>query len=210
MVRGAVRRPPSWLGSECPPVQEQLCHSSRRAVPDRGSDLTGGPLRPPPPPPTGRPCPANRRCRPSRPPPARSSRYRPRGGPPPGPAPPPHPPPHPRAPPRPRGPPPQPPRGSGAVQRSDAFQDIRRSYRSFVFPVSGAFLGWFLMYVAAQAAAPGLMRSQVAGPLNVAWLLGLLQFASTFLLTWLYARNARTKRDRAALGLRWDTQDQLR
>ncbi|MFJ3218808.1 DUF485 domain-containing protein [Kitasatospora sp. NPDC086801] len=97
-----------------------------------------------------------------------------------------------------------------AVQRSDAFQDIRRSYRSFVFPTSGAFLGWFLLYVAAQAAAPDLMRSQLAGPFNVAWLLGLLQFASTFLLTWLYARNARTKRDRAALGLRWDTQDQLR
>ncbi|MFD8752153.1 DUF485 domain-containing protein [Kitasatospora sp. NPDC059577] len=97
-----------------------------------------------------------------------------------------------------------------AVQAGAAFQDIRRSYRSFVFPVTGAFLGWYLMYVAAQAAAPDLMRTRVAGPLNVAWLLGLLQFASTFLLTWLYARNARTKRDRAALGLRWDTQDQLR
>lgn len=97
-----------------------------------------------------------------------------------------------------------------SVQASAAFQDIRRSYRSFVFPVSGAFLGWYLMYVAAEAAAPGVMRSPVAGPLNVAWVLGLLQFASTFLLTWLYARNARTKRDRAALGLRWDTQDQLR
>ncbi|MFJ9696412.1 DUF485 domain-containing protein [Kitasatospora sp. NPDC101183] len=97
-----------------------------------------------------------------------------------------------------------------SVQASDAFQAIRHSYRSFVFPVTGAFLGWYLLYVAAQAAAPGLMRSQVAGPLNVAWLLGLLQFASTFALTWLYARNARTKRDRAALGLRWDTQDQLR
>ncbi|MFF2045502.1 DUF485 domain-containing protein [Kitasatospora sp. NPDC058170] len=97
-----------------------------------------------------------------------------------------------------------------SVQGSDAFQEIRRSYRSFVFPTSGAFLGWYLMYVAAQAGAPGLMRSQVAGPVNVAWLLGLLQFASTFLLTWLYARNARTKRDRAALDLRWDTQDQLR
>ncbi|MFF7994893.1 DUF485 domain-containing protein [Kitasatospora xanthocidica] len=97
-----------------------------------------------------------------------------------------------------------------AVQASAAFQDIRHSYRSFVFPVTGVFLGWYLMYVAAQAAAPGLMRIQVAGPFNVAWLLGLLQFASTFLLTWLYARNARTKRDRAALGLRWDTQDQLR
>ncbi|MET8626536.1 DUF485 domain-containing protein [Kitasatospora sp. NPDC004669] len=96
------------------------------------------------------------------------------------------------------------------VQAGAAFQDIRRSYRAFVFPVSGAFLGWYLMYVAAEAAAPGVMRTAVAGPLNVAWLLGLLQFATTFLLTWLYARNARTKRDRAALGLRWDTQDQLR
>ncbi|MEU8513017.1 DUF485 domain-containing protein [Kitasatospora sp. NPDC048722] len=96
------------------------------------------------------------------------------------------------------------------VQASEAFQDIRRSHRSFVFPVSSAFLAWYLAYVAAQAAAPELMRTPVAGPLNVAWLLGLLQFASTFVLTWLYARNARTKRDRAALGLRWDTQDQLR
>ncbi|MBO1414295.1 DUF485 domain-containing protein [Streptomyces sp. FH025] len=97
-----------------------------------------------------------------------------------------------------------------AVQASAAFQEIRRSYRAFVLPTSCAFLCWFLVYVAAQAAAPVAMRSEVAGPINVAWLLGLLQFASTFLLAWLYARNARTKRDRAALGLRWDTQDQLR
>ncbi|WP_441249967.1 DUF485 domain-containing protein [Kitasatospora sp. McL0602] len=97
-----------------------------------------------------------------------------------------------------------------SVQASDAFQDIRRSYRGFVFPATAAFLGWYLLYLGAQAAAPGLMRYRLSGPLNVAWLVGLLQFASTFLLTWLYARNARTKRDRAALGLRWDTQDQLR
>ncbi|MFC5668040.1 DUF485 domain-containing protein [Kitasatospora misakiensis] len=97
-----------------------------------------------------------------------------------------------------------------SVQSSLAFQRIRHSYRSFVFPVSGVFLSWYLLYVAAQAAAPELMRAPVAGPVNVAWLLGLLQFATTFLLTWLYARNARTKRDRAALSLRWDTQDQLR
>ncbi|MER8186239.1 DUF485 domain-containing protein [Kitasatospora sp. NPDC094015] len=97
-----------------------------------------------------------------------------------------------------------------SVQQSPAFQQIRRGYRGFAFPATGLFLGWYLLYLAAQAAAPGLMRRQVAGPVNVAWLLGLLQFASTFLLTWLYARNARTKRDRAALELRWDTQDQLR
>ena len=44
----------------------------------------------------------------------------------------------------------------------------------------------------------------------VAWLLGLLQFVTTFLITWLYARHARDRRDRAALGLRWETQDRLR
>ncbi|MFD7731498.1 DUF485 domain-containing protein [Kitasatospora phosalacinea] len=97
-----------------------------------------------------------------------------------------------------------------SVQESDAFQEIRSGYRSFVFPASAGFLTWYLLFVVAQAFAPGLMRQQVAGPLNLAWLLGLGQFASTFLLTWLYARNARTKRDRAALELRWDTQDQLR
>lgn len=97
-----------------------------------------------------------------------------------------------------------------AVQRSGAFAGIRRSYRGFAFPATAVFLGWYLLYLIAQAAAPGLMRRQVAGPLNVAWLLGLLQFASTFLLTYLYARNARIKRDRAALELRWDTQDALR
>ncbi|MFJ6622840.1 DUF485 domain-containing protein [Kitasatospora sp. NPDC091335] len=96
------------------------------------------------------------------------------------------------------------------VQASETFRQIRRSYRTFVFPITGGFLAWYLLYVAAQAGAPDLMRRAVAGPLNVAWMLGLSQFASTFLLAWLYARNARTKRDRAALGLRWDTQDQLR
>ncbi len=96
------------------------------------------------------------------------------------------------------------------VQQSDAFQEIRRSYRTFVFPATAVFLGWYLLYVTLQAAAPALMRTQLAGPFSVAWLLGLLQFVSTFLITWLYSRNARTKRDRAALGLRWDTQDQLR
>ncbi|MDH6143112.1 uncharacterized membrane protein (DUF485 family) [Kitasatospora sp. GP30] len=96
------------------------------------------------------------------------------------------------------------------VQQSQAFQEIRRSHRRFVFPATAAFVCWYLFYVTVLAAAPGLMRTQLAGPFSVAWLLGLLQFASTFVITWLYARNARTKRDRAALGLRWDTQDQLR
>jgi uncharacterized membrane protein (DUF485 family) len=50
----------------------------------------------------------------------------------------------------------------------------------------------------------------VAGEIYVAMVAGLAQFASTFLLTWAYARHARLRRDRAALDLRWDTQERIR
>ncbi|MER7396142.1 DUF485 domain-containing protein [Streptomyces sp. NPDC000151] len=94
-----------------------------------------------------------------------------------------------------------------AVQRSAAFQEVRRRYRSFVVPATALFLTWYLAYVIASVTAPGLMARQVIGPLNVAMLAGLGQFATTFLLTWAYARHARLRRDRAALDLRWETQD---
>ncbi|MFC1414191.1 DUF485 domain-containing protein [Streptacidiphilus sp. N1-12] len=96
------------------------------------------------------------------------------------------------------------------VQAGEEFQEIRREYRSFVFPACAAFLAWYLLYIIAAVTLPALMDRQVAGPFNVAWVLGLLQFASTFLITWLYARHARDRRDRMALGLRWETQDRLR
>lgn len=96
------------------------------------------------------------------------------------------------------------------VQRSPAFQEVRRRYRRFVFPASLAFLLWYLAYVVAATAAPGLMARPVTGAVNVAMVAGLGQFATTFLLTWAYARHARLRRDRAALELRWDTQEMTR
>ncbi|MGW6389988.1 DUF485 domain-containing protein [Streptomyces sp. NPDC055103] len=96
------------------------------------------------------------------------------------------------------------------VQRSPAFQEVRRRYRRFVFPAAVAFLLWYLAYVVAATAAPGLMARPVAGAVNVAMIAGLGQFLSTFLLTWAYARHARLRRDRAALELRWDTQEMTR
>ncbi|MFJ9809359.1 DUF485 domain-containing protein [Streptomyces sp. NPDC101158] len=96
------------------------------------------------------------------------------------------------------------------VQRSPAFQEVRGRYRRFVFPAAAAFLLWYLAYVVAATAAPGLMAHPVAGAVNVAMVAGLAQFATTFLLTWAYARHARLRRDRAALELRWDTQEMTR
>ncbi|ROQ34828.1 uncharacterized membrane protein (DUF485 family) [Streptomyces sp. PanSC19] len=96
------------------------------------------------------------------------------------------------------------------VQRSPAFQEVRGRYRRFVFPATLAFLLWYLAYVVAATVAPGLMARPVAGAVNVAMVAGLGQFLTTFLLTWAYARHARLRRDRAALELRWDTQEMTR
>ncbi|MEV5981735.1 DUF485 domain-containing protein [Streptomyces sp. NPDC052114] len=96
------------------------------------------------------------------------------------------------------------------VQRSAAFQEVRRRYRRFVMPAVAFFFTWYLAYVVTATAAPGLMARPVAGAVNVAMVAGLGQFLTTFLLTWAYARHARLRRDRAALDLRWAVFEQER
>ncbi|MFJ3309239.1 DUF485 domain-containing protein [Streptomyces sp. NPDC086549] len=96
------------------------------------------------------------------------------------------------------------------VQRSAAFQEVRSRYRRFVVPGVAVFLAWYLGYVVTATTAPAFMATPVVGAVNVAMLAGLGQFLSTFLLTWAYARHARLHRDRAALDLRWDTQELTR
>ncbi|MEO3761772.1 DUF485 domain-containing protein [Streptomyces sp. B5E4] len=91
-----------------------------------------------------------------------------------------------------------------AVHAGPEFQRVRSRYRRFVVPAALAFLVWYLSYVVVATVAPELMGRRVAGPVNVALLAGLGQFATTFLLTWAYARHARLHRDPAALDLRWD------
>ncbi|WEO94829.1 DUF485 domain-containing protein [Streptomyces sp. FXJ1.172] len=96
------------------------------------------------------------------------------------------------------------------VQRSAAFREVRSRYRRFVVPAVAVFLVWYVGYVAAATTAPGLMARPVTGAVNVGMLAGLGQFLTTFLFTWAYARHARLRRDRAALELRWDTQELAR
>ncbi|GHJ00026.1 membrane protein [Streptomyces olivaceus] len=96
------------------------------------------------------------------------------------------------------------------VQRSEAFQEVRSRYRRFVVPAGAAFFVWYIAYVVTATTAPALMARPVAGAVNVGMLAGIGQFLTTFLLTWAYARHARLRRDRAALELRWDTQELTR
>lgn len=76
------------------------------------------------------------------------------------------------------------------VQQSAEFAELRRSYRSFAFPLTVAFIAWYLLYVLLSSYAGGFMGTRLFGNINVAFVLGLGQFATTFLIAWLYARHA--------------------
>ncbi|MFF9621120.1 DUF485 domain-containing protein [Streptomyces griseosporeus] len=81
------------------------------------------------------------------------------------------------------------------VQESAEFGELRRSYRSFAFPLTVAFIAWYLLYVLLSNYAGDFMGTKVFGNINVALLLGLAQFLTTFLIAWWYARHAAAKLD---------------
>jgi uncharacterized membrane protein (DUF485 family) len=89
-----------------------------------------------------------------------------------------------------------------AVANSPEFDTLRRTLRRFVFPVSAAFLVWYALYVLMSAYARDFMSAKVVGHINVALIFGLLQFVSTFLIAWLYARYAERRIDPLADDLR--------
>ena len=75
-----------------------------------------------------------------------------------------------------------------AVQSSPEFQDLRHRLRSFIFPVTGLFLSWYLLYVLMATYAPAFMSAKLWGNITVGLIFGLLQFVSTFAITWWYVR----------------------
>jgi uncharacterized membrane protein (DUF485 family) len=96
-----------------------------------------------------------------------------------------------------------PPNSAYVTMEADPrFIELRRRYRTFVFPMTVAFLSWYLLYVLLSAYARGFMDTKVVGHLNVALVFGLLQFVSTFSIAWLYARYAATRLDPLADELR--------
>ena len=82
-----------------------------------------------------------------------------------------------------------------AMQASPEFGELRRTMRRFIFPMTVAFLAWYLLYVVLSAYARDFMGAKVVGNLNVAFFFGVLQFVSTFLIAWLYSRYAARRFD---------------
>jgi uncharacterized membrane protein (DUF485 family) len=81
------------------------------------------------------------------------------------------------------------------VQQSAEFGELRRAHRSFAFPVTVGFIVWYFLYVLLSNYAGGFMGTKVFGNVNVAFVFGIAQFVSTFLIAWWYSRHAADKID---------------
>ena len=97
-----------------------------------------------------------------------------------------------------------------AVQRSAEFIELRKRFRSFAFPMTIVFLSWYLLYVLASGYARDFMGHELIGNINVAYVFGLLQFATTFLIAWLYERHMDNKVDPLAESIRADFEGEVR
>ncbi|MDQ0388552.1 uncharacterized membrane protein (DUF485 family) [Streptomyces sp. DSM 42143] len=81
------------------------------------------------------------------------------------------------------------------MQQSAEFGELRRSFRSFAFPLTIAFVAWYLLYVLLSNYAGGFMGTKLFGNINVAFVFGIAQFVTTFLIAWWYSRHAAAKLD---------------
>ncbi|MDQ0403020.1 uncharacterized membrane protein (DUF485 family) [Streptomyces sp. DSM 40167] len=81
------------------------------------------------------------------------------------------------------------------MQQSAEFAELRRSFRSFAFPLTIAFVVWYLLYVLLSNYAGDFMGTKLFGNINVAFVFGIAQFVTTFLIAWWYSRHAAAKLD---------------
>ena len=89
-----------------------------------------------------------------------------------------------------------------AAQDSAEFIELKRRFRRFAFPMTVAFLTWYLLFVLLSTYAHDFMSTEVFGNINVGLIFGLLQFVSTFAITHLYVSYANRNTDPIAEEMR--------
>jgi uncharacterized membrane protein (DUF485 family) len=81
------------------------------------------------------------------------------------------------------------------IYDSPEFAELRSRFRKLVIPLTTAFLAWYFAYVLMATYKHEWMAHEVAGRFNRGFFFGLLQFLSTFLVAWVYAKRAETEID---------------
>nr|WP_293773640.1 DUF485 domain-containing protein [Sporichthya sp.] len=82
-----------------------------------------------------------------------------------------------------------------ALYDDPEFAELRRRFKRLVFPLLGAGLAWYALYVICATYAHDFMGEEVLGHINVGLIFGLLQFVSTFGIAFLYAKRAEVEID---------------
>ena len=81
------------------------------------------------------------------------------------------------------------------AQASPEFVELKKKFRAFAFPMTVAFLSWYLLFVVLSTYAHEFMATKVFGNINVGLIFGLLQFVTTFVITHLYVAHANKRTD---------------
>jgi uncharacterized membrane protein (DUF485 family) len=82
-----------------------------------------------------------------------------------------------------------------SAQQTPEFIELRGRYRRFAFPMTAAFLSWYATFVLLSVFAADFMGTLIWGNISIGLVIGLGQFLSTGVITWLYVRHANRKLD---------------
>ena len=88
------------------------------------------------------------------------------------------------------------------AQASPEFVELKKRFRAFAFPMTLAFLSWYLLFVLLSTYAHDLMSAEVFGNITVGLVFGLLQFVTTFVITHVYVAHANKRTDPIADAMR--------
>jgi uncharacterized membrane protein (DUF485 family) len=95
------------------------------------------------------------------------------------------------------------------TQNSEEFKAHRKRFRSFTFPFAMGFLVWYFTFILLTTFARDFVSTPVIGNINVAFVLALLQFVTTFGIMWLYDVYATRKLDGPAEKLKATVEKEL-
>jgi len=95
-----------------------------------------------------------------------------------------------------------------AEESDPTFVELKRRHRSFVLPMTVAFLVWYFAYVLLSSFATEFIGTRVWGDITVGLLLGLGQFVTTFAITMWYVSYANRRLDPVSAQIRADLEKQ--
>ena len=84
------------------------------------------------------------------------------------------------------------------TQASPEFQALKKKFRNYAFPVAALSLAWYFLYVILTGFARDWISYQVFENINIAFLLGIFQFVTTFGIAWAYDRHSTKHLDDAS------------